>query len=1021
MARVQEIVELLAPVGGLRKDAGYQQKSPYFAEKMLNARAFDVIEGRGRIGSRPGTVKVYSKKLGEAEGAVAAGTETSIVASSDAYLLENSAVAHDSATLLIRPILGTYDGDRAVAVLYFDATAIPASASVVSATLKLSVSAYGYTSSNISLQVRRLTQVDWVEAQATWDNYATASAWTTPGGDTSVINALLPSVAVPLNENTVLITGLNAIVQEAIDSPTHAGEVHLRLTISGNSPDDFFEFYSSENATAALRPTLIVTYDSNAAEVNNEVRMAVACRTLESGGATTFIDDFDYADPLNPADWTHPTWTIAGVTSTAMPTIIDGHAGATADSLLLAARLRNIAMSTDVRREVAVKPYDMKVGGSIHLFMDMDATTPVPLGSVHVRAALTGIGEWRIDYWINEIYRGTVEYTVPDYGITDKTLRMVLEPGSNYLALQVFWTNQVTPSVVFNEFGYVPEGGRVGFATQTNSAALDMLIDWFSFAYTATSTAMPANMLVVSANGYVDRESVDGSLERVVSDLTLRSDRLISATNRLEKLYIADYELRDQGVDGTANGTTFDDAGAQNWTTLDIDTDDDRLEIYAIGTGARLGVYTIVTVASGSLTISPAASASSQTGVSYRVLRGPKIYDSATDTLSLAPISAKDTSNVVVSQFPVGCRHFSLWADRIVAVNDPLRPHQWFMSAQGYPLVWDYGDSGDILEDGTFSSGNGLTLGVGAAVSDDVAEIEGILGDPIICTIPLTNDYLVFACKNSFHVLRGNPRLNGAFNAISRTVGILDIGAYCLTPENRLYVMTPDGLYEITLQGATPVSRDLIPLELVGLDPERYEVTMGYDFDNRGVLISAVARSATLDPTLPSLCYFFDQRTGGFFPDEYPLEHDATAMVSHQPDTLAVPALFRCGRDGYIRRYNAAVPTDDGTNFDSNCLYGPLRLGDGEYGEGYLQQIICVMDTISGPVTIRAFTGHTAQAALANVPRYETTMNGGRNRNRWPRLRGGACYIDVVGTPGTRWAQESLTVTRQKAGRLLTT
>ena len=144
-------------------------------------------------------------------------------------------------------------------------------------------------------------------------------------------------------------------------------------------------------------------------------------------------------------------------------------------------------------------------------------------------------------------------------------------------------------------------------------------------------------------------------------------------------------------------------------------------------------------------------------------------------------------------------------------------------------------------------------------------------------------------------------------------------------------------------------------------------------------------------------------------------------MVNHQINSSGSLVLIRGGRDGYLRNYNKGSATDDGINFNSNCLYGPLRLGNGEYGDGYLQQIIDVLDQNSGSVTLKAYVGHSAQVALSNEARFETTMTAGRNRNRWPRLRGGCCWLDTIGTPGVAWARESLTVTRQKAGRLLVT
>lgn len=1031
MARADEILPLEAPVGGLRKDAGYQQKAPYFTERCLNIRPFDVIEGRGRIGSRPGTVKAYSRKLGNPnEGGVSAGTETSFIATADTYLLENGTNKDAQLTLLVRPILSTYEGDRSVVILKFDVSgSIAAGNEVQSATLQLAVSSAGWPTvgNPLSMQTRRLTQVGWVENQATWDIYATGSSWDVGGGDVTPDGQITTSIAYDPSLATVLITGLKELVQAAVDDPINPGEVHLRLALNGNSADAFIEFLTSENVTASLRPTLTVVYDTGVSFDESEVRMLVQCRTLESQGITTFYEPFN-ADPMSATNWGHPSFSLPdfGGTSRAssgLPTVVSGlgFAGAyTSANELRTATIKTdsipISVSTTAFRETSIFPLGMPLATSAWLFMDMDDTTPALTGGIALRATIfsTNLGElilYRNNIIVASFYNPTDSPT-----LSTRIIRMSIDAAGTIRVYWTGWEGHAIPDIVFSQPGYVAVGGRAGFGLQNNSSNQGILLREFSYAYTPVSTDMPPTMLVASANGFLYRETIDGRMSPVANATpTLRNDRLISAVNRLQDLYIADYELRLEGTAGFTNsspGTTFDEA-LVNFSTAGVDADDDVIEILS-GTGATAGVYGIAAVAAGSITLDSTPGISA-TNIVYRILRGPKVYDSATDTLSMISLGTPG-----VSQFPVGCRHFSLWADRIVAVNDPLRPHQWFMSAQGYPNLWDYGDSGTVNEDGVASGTIIPALGVAAAVSDDVAEIEGVLGDPIICTIPISNDYLIFACQNSFHLLRGNPRLNGAFDAISRTIGILDIGAWARTPENNVFVMTTDGLYEVLLDRVVAISRDVIPQELIGLDPERYEVTMGYDFVSRGIVISAVPRIFDSDASLPSIAYFYDQRTGGFFPDLYTLAHDAMCMVSHHADASGLPALVRGGRDGYLRRYSPGTANDDGVNFDSNCLYGPIRLGDGEYGDGYLQQIIDVLDTQSGPITLRVQVGHSAQVALRNSSRFETTMYAGRNRNRWPRLRGGACYIDTVGTPGTRWARESLTISRQKAGRLLT-
>jgi hypothetical protein len=58
-------IDIQAPLGGLDESAPHQSQPPYTTPDALNVRPFDVIEGRGRIGLRPGLR--YARRLKEQE------------------------------------------------------------------------------------------------------------------------------------------------------------------------------------------------------------------------------------------------------------------------------------------------------------------------------------------------------------------------------------------------------------------------------------------------------------------------------------------------------------------------------------------------------------------------------------------------------------------------------------------------------------------------------------------------------------------------------------------------------------------------------------------------------------------------------------------------------------------------------------------------------------------------------------------------------------------------------------------
>jgi hypothetical protein len=100
----------------------------------------------------------------------------------------------------------------------------------------------------------RNTRDDWVDTQASWNNYKLATAWSTAGGDVAVS----PDVTFtsPAAEGLHSVTGLAAFVTEAIAS--HGGKVQLRLRANNESTAGFYEMFYSP--THPQRPRLVVTY-----------------------------------------------------------------------------------------------------------------------------------------------------------------------------------------------------------------------------------------------------------------------------------------------------------------------------------------------------------------------------------------------------------------------------------------------------------------------------------------------------------------------------------------------------------------------------------------------------------------------------------------------------------------------------------------------------------------------------------------------------------------------------------------
>lgn len=922
-----EIVELHPPLGGLRRDAGYAQKPPFHFEDGVNVRVFDVLENRGRIGSRPGLNKYFQTQLLGAE-----------------VILNGGFAGSTDWTALPAPSWSFTDGvAKAIGTL-----------------------------GSLAQTVDPLESGEIYLVTFTVSNYTAGliAAWLGPDGYGTLRSS-------------------NGTFTESI-----------RATGAG------FQFYLSSTFRGWI--------DNVTVKKQAPIRLASVIRTFNDSGMATFEDEF--LGTAMTSSWTAASWTVDGTASAGLPLVDSGQALLTNDnnSETRGALLNSVTdVSTTAFRSVASDvALQHSVSGKERLKLYMDLDNAALSESSGLIVVLDGAsGGWTISLYVDGVL---VASPVSFANGVGNRLEMSIDTA-NLVTVKF----QGVTRFAYTAMGYTPPAAsRFGFALRkiTPATPFRTPINNFSIAYTSTAGGSPPEAAVFSASGALYRETTSGVLTVVTptpTSMNLASDRRIWATARLDKLYIADYGIRRERLVKSADATVVDVSGTQarlddssvsDWTALGIEVGGDVLEILDATTtvaptspATALGVYNIASIHATNGITFDRSNAWTASSVAYRIMRYPKIFDAGLNTLTRVTLGTLGSD-----QFPAGYQSVVLWSDRLVWSNNTFTPHVWIMSAAGFPNDYDFGDT---------------SLGVGASVNGTQSEFAGMIGEPLVTTIPINDDYLVFACRTSFYVLRGNPRLGGTMDAISREIGIVDIGAWCRTPEGKLYVLTLDGLYELSLSGVTPVSRPVIPKELLGLKSDLYDVSLNYDVERRGVLISAVGKELSVD----SVHYSYFEPTGAFLPERTSRDHDATATVNYQPGGISTPIVLWGSRDAYVRRLEDTAQSDDGTNFDSFVLYGPIRLGGSDYGDGYLHEIVCVMDVFSGSVTLSVHGGHTAQAAKTETARYSTTMTAGRNRNRYPRLRYGVVYIKVTGTPGSKWVMESLTVTRERAGRLMVT
>jgi len=313
----------------------------------------------------------------------------------------------------------------------------------------------------------------------------------------------------------------------------------------------------------------------------------------------------------------------------------------------------------------------------------------------------------------------------------------------------------------------------------------------------------------------------------------------------------------------------------------------------------------------------------------------------------------------------LGCRY----SGRCVLSGNPSYPHQWYMSRQGNPWDWVY-----IANDAQ------------SPVAGNNAD-AGEIGDVVKALIPYGDDFLMFGCANSMHVLRGDPCFGGSITELSSTVGIFGAGSWCFDDAGNLYFFGTDGIYVSPLAGGGPgnpqcISKSAIP-DIIGdesIDADSHRITMGYDRERNGLIICITKLADGSNSN-----YFYDLNIKGFYPESYPDVCGAYSIFYYPHNDETYKGLLLGCRDGYIRVFDDSATDDDSGGFDtaidSYAVWPIYQMGEDDK-EGRLTSLTFELagggtsDTFGDTNTVdyEIHVGDDAETVL------ETIMDGGTAR-----------------------------------------
>lgn len=364
-------------------------------------------------------------------------------------------------------------------------------------------------------------------------------------------------------------------------------------------------------------------------------------------------------------------------------------------------------------------------------------------------------------------------------------------------------------------------------------------------------------------------------------------------------------------------------------------------------------------------------------------------YDPVTNAVTVWTATTAGT-------LPVNPRLICLWRGRIVLSGVRADAHNWFMSAQGDPFDYDYAPA---------------TTSATQAVAGNNSE-AGLVGDIITALIPYSDDVLIFGGDHSIWQMSGDPAAGGAIDCVSDETGIAWGKAWTRDPEGILYFFGTDGVYKM-VPGERPIPLTMGKLDerMKAIDLATSRILMAWDYANKGLWMTV----STADLALTADSYFYSKRADAWFPCEFPASMGPSHLLAYDAEKADDKATLFGSRDGYIREYNVLADDDDSTDIETLVRFAPVSM---DLNEGLINGLTVVMAEDSGDVTLKAYTGQSAeQLAQGTSPRFTRVITDGRNNTITQRIRGAWLAIEMTSLGATRWAVESIKMMVKSSGK----
>lgn len=271
-----------------------------------------------------------------------------------------------------------------------------------------------------------------------------------------------------------------------------------------------------------------------------------------------------------------------------------------------------------------------------------------------------------------------------------------------------------------------------------------------------------------------------------------------------------------------------------------------------------------------------------------------------------------------------GFPYIESWNRRLIIFGLAEDPSNWYMCAKNNPFDWK--QQSNVI---------------GAAISGRTSP-AGLYPGRIYGVIPYNDDLAIFGGDHSMYQISGDPAVDASFDLITDTVGIAPGRAWCKDGFGAVYFFGNNGgIYKMSLNSPPQrISNRSIDKRFENIDLPNTTVHLVWDSLEQGIHVMIRPNDGTTNATQ----YFFDFRTEGWFPYKFgSVDYQAWCVgVSELDEPQDQKILIGC-TDGYIRKFNRAVNTDDGTIFAGHFTLGPWIARQGSRQQLMMHQMDLVV------------------------------------------------------------------------------